>query len=94
MPKIKIGDLEENLKPLPGSQKEAIQIAKFFKIEALTGRKATKSSIMQKMQQAGTIHLASHGLLHDFKGFGVPGAIALAPSGNKNDSIDGLSRSV
>jgi CHAT domain-containing protein/Tfp pilus assembly protein PilF len=90
MPKIKIGDLESNLKSLPGSQKEALQIAKFFNIEALTGSKATKSSIMQKMQQASIIHLATHGLLHDFKGFGVPGAIALAPSGNKNDSIDGL----
>jgi CHAT domain-containing protein/Tfp pilus assembly protein PilF len=90
MPKIKIGDLESNLKPLPGSQKEALKIAKFFNIEALTGSKATKSSIMQKMEQASIIHLATHGLLHDFKGFGVPGAIALAPSGNKNDSIDGL----
>jgi CHAT domain-containing protein/Flp pilus assembly protein TadD len=90
MPKIKIGDLESNLKPLPGSQKEALKIAKFLNIEALTGNKATKSSIMQKMEQASIIHLATHGLLHDFKGFGVPGAIALAPSGNKNDSIDGL----
>jgi CHAT domain-containing protein len=34
------------------------------------------------MQKAKIIHLATHGLLDDFKGQGVPGAIALAPSGN------------
>lgn len=45
---------------------------------------------MERMQRSRIIHLATHGLLHDFKGFGVPGAIALAPSGNPNDGIDGL----
>jgi CHAT domain-containing protein len=32
------------------------------------------------MPKAKIIHLATHGLLDDFKGLGVPGAIALAPS--------------
>jgi CHAT domain-containing protein len=36
------------------------------------------------MKKAKIIHLATHGLLDDFKGLGVPGAIALAPSGNDN----------
>ncbi len=90
MPKIQIGELVANLDPLPGAEREAIQIAQFFNTEALTGSKAIKATVMQKMQQARIIHLATHGLLQDFKGFGVPGAIALAPSGKADDAIDGL----
>ncbi|MBD2088255.1 CHAT domain-containing tetratricopeptide repeat protein [Coleofasciculus sp. FACHB-542] len=90
MPKIKIGKLEANLEPLPGAEKEAIQIAKLFNTKALTGSNATKTAVMQLMQKARIIHLATHGLLHDFKGFGVPGAIALAPSGTPDDVVDGL----
>lgn len=33
------------------------------------------------MPQQHIVHLATHGLLDDIKGLGVPGAIALAPSG-------------
>ncbi|MEP0859653.1 tetratricopeptide repeat protein [Trichocoleus sp. DQ-U1] len=90
MPKIQIGELAAKLDPLPGAEKEAIQIAKFFNTEALTGSKATKTTVMQLMQKARIIHLATHGLLYDFKGFGVPGAIALAPNGKADDAIDGL----
>jgi CHAT domain-containing protein/Flp pilus assembly protein TadD len=90
MPKIRFGELVADLDRLPGSEREAIQIAKFFHTEALTGSQATKATVMQKMQQARIIHLATHGLLQDFKGFGVPGAIALAPSGKPDDGIDGL----
>ena len=90
MPKIKIGGLVAKLDPLPGAEREAIQIAKFFNTEALTGSKATKATVMQKMQRSRIIHLATHGLLQDFKGFGVPGAIALAPSGKADDVVDGL----
>jgi CHAT domain-containing protein/Flp pilus assembly protein TadD len=90
MPKIQFGELVANLTPLPGAEREANQIADFFNTEALTGSQATKATVMEKMQQARIIHLATHGLLHDFKGFGVPGAIALAPSGKPDDVIDGL----
>ena len=90
MPKIRFGELVANLDPLPGAEREANQIAQFFNTEALIGSQATKATVMQKMQQARIIHLATHGLLHDFKGFGVPGAIALAPSGKPDDAIDGL----
>ncbi len=90
MPKIEIGELVANLDPLPGAEREANQIADFFNTEALIGSQATKAAVMEKMQQARIIHLATHGLLHDFKGFGVPGAIALAPSGKPDDVVDGL----
>jgi CHAT domain-containing protein len=41
---------------------------------------------MHKLCQARIIHLATHGLLDDFKGLHVPGAIALAPS-EKDDGL-------
>ncbi|MBD2518962.1 CHAT domain-containing protein [Nostoc sp. FACHB-973] len=76
----KIPITNENLIPLPGAEFEAVQIADLFKTQAIIGSKATETAIVQKMSKARIIHFATHGLLDDFKGFGVPGAIALAPS--------------
>jgi CHAT domain-containing protein len=82
MPKIPITD--EQLISLPGAEREAIKIADLLKTQAITGNKATKTAIVQKMLKARIIHFATHGLVDDFKGFGVPGAIAFAPSGKDN----------
>ena len=86
MPKVtvKIGEPPEQLKPLPGAEQEAISIANLLNTKALTGKEATKTAILPQLSQAKIIHLATHGLLGDFQGLGVPGAIALAPSGNDN----------
>ena len=86
MPKVtvKIGEPPEQLNPLPAAENEAITIAKLLNTKALTGNEATKTAILSQLPQARIIHLATHGLLDDFKGLGVPGAIALAPSGNDN----------
>ncbi|WP_290598976.1 CHAT domain-containing protein [Anabaena sp. AL93] len=82
MPKIPITD--EQLTSLPGAEREAVKIADLLKTQAITGNKATKTAIVQKMLKARIIHFATHGLVDDFKGFGVPGAIAFAPSGEDN----------
>jgi CHAT domain-containing protein len=84
MPKIvtQLGDTPVQLSNLPGAKQEALEIAKLFNTQAMTGAQATKTAIAQKMPNARIIHLATHGLLDDTKGLGVPGAIALAPSGN------------
>ncbi|MBD0347357.1 MAG: CHAT domain-containing protein, partial [Coleofasciculus sp. Co-bin14] len=74
------------LPPLPGAEKEALAIANLLNTQALTGNQATKLAITQQMEDAKIIHLATHGLLDDLKGQGVPGAIALAPSG-KDDGL-------
>ncbi|MFM7367093.1 MAG: CHAT domain-containing protein, partial [Sphaerospermopsis kisseleviana] len=79
MPKVPITN--EQLTPLPGAEIEAVKIAELLKTQAITGNKATKTAIVQKMPTARIIHFATHGLVDDFKGFGVPGAIAFAPSG-------------
>ncbi|MDB9432360.1 CHAT domain-containing protein [Microcystis aeruginosa] len=86
MPKVtvKIGEPPKKLPLLPASENEAITIAKLLNTKALTGNQATKTAILSQLPQARIIHLATHGLLDDFKGLGVPGAIALAPSGNDN----------
>nr|WP_199302475.1 CHAT domain-containing tetratricopeptide repeat protein [Coleofasciculus sp. FACHB-129] len=77
----KIGEKPQPLSPLPGAEKEAMEIARLLNTKALTGNQATESAVVQKLPQAKMIHLATHGLLDDFQGLGIPGAIALTPSG-------------
>ncbi len=80
----KIGQPSEQLPSLPGSEREATEIATLLNTQPLLGKDATKSAILQQLPQAKVIHFATHGLLDDFQGLGVPGAVALAPSENDN----------
>lgn len=93
MPKVVLtaGNAPEQLKSLPGSEQEAQEIAKLLKTTAIIGAEATKANILQKLSKARFVHLATHGLLEygSQQGSlqtGVPGAIALAPSG-KDDGL-------
>ncbi|MFM6396733.1 MAG: CHAT domain-containing protein, partial [Planktothrix sp.] len=88
MPKVALNPGEEPklLQPLPASEKEAIAIAKLLKTEPLLGEKATEFNVIQKIENARYIHLATHGILSNLRGSGIPGAIALSPS----PSHDGL----
>lgn len=86
MPRVQLASGQNlYLRPLPGAQQEAAAIAQFLGTEALTGDAATESAVLDRLPQARIVHLATHGLLDDF-GYGVPGAIALAPFGN-NDGL-------
>jgi CHAT domain-containing protein/uncharacterized protein HemY len=78
----KIGNPPKQLPPLPGSEQEAQIIAKLLNTQAIIGPQATKTSIVKQMLNARIIHLATHGLLNEVKRRDIPGAIALAPSGN------------
>lgn len=91
MPSVttKAGEPPKPLSDLPHAETEAKKIAQLLNTQALTGNSATKAAILPKLSQARIIHLATHGLLDDFKGLGVPGAIALAPSGT-GELNDGL----
>ncbi|MGD2182637.1 CHAT domain-containing tetratricopeptide repeat protein [Lusitaniella coriacea] len=86
---VEIGETPTKLNPLPGSEREANKIARFLNTEPLIGAQATRQAVLQQMSNANIIHLATHGLLDDFKGQGVPGAIALAPdgTGERNDGL-------
>ncbi|OKH45984.1 hypothetical protein NIES2101_25805 [Calothrix sp. HK-06] len=81
MPKVvtEVGEPPEQLSPLPGSEEEAKAIAQLFNAKALIGANANKSQVVQQMANSSVVHLATHGLLDDFSGLGIPGAIALAP---------------
>ncbi len=85
-----IGEAPEQLPSLPGAEAEAIAIAKLFNTQAITGNQATKKDIISKMEKSRIVHLATHGLLDDFTGKGIPGAIALAPSGNDDGLLTAL----
>ena len=74
----------QKLPSLPHAETEAIAIAQLLNAEPLTGDKATKVAVLQQIERARIVHLATHGILDDVEGLGVPGVIALAPS--KGDS--------
>ena len=75
-----------SLVSLPGAEQEAQEVAQLLGSKAIIGKEATESAISQQMGSAQIIHLATHGLIQDFSGSGVPGAIALASS-NQDDGI-------
>lgn len=88
MPKVtlNLGDTPVPLSNLPGAEQEANAIASLLGTQALTKQQATKAAVVKRLGQARFVHLATHGLLDDFKGLGVPGAIALA-STSKDDGL-------
>ena len=75
-----------SLGSLPGAEQEAQEVAQLLGSKAIIGKEATESAISQQMGSAQVIHLATHGLIQDFSGSGVPGAIALASS-REHDGI-------
>ncbi len=84
MPTLEVGEPPNQLEQLGDAEKEAKEIANLLQTQAIIGSKATKLDIVKKMPTARIIHIATHGILDDIKQLGVPGAIALAPSGNDN----------
>jgi CHAT domain-containing protein/tetratricopeptide (TPR) repeat protein len=77
-------DCLKSLRPLPGAEREAKDIASLLNTQPIIGDKATKVAILQQMPSSGIIHLATHGLLDDFERLGIPGAIVLASEEEDN----------
>ena len=69
------------LKPLPGAETEAKKVAALLNTTALIGPAAQKKVVLERLPQAGLVHLATHGILDEIVGLPIPGAIALAPDG-------------
>jgi CHAT domain-containing protein len=90
MPKVSLkpGEEPRQLPPLPYAEQEAIKVAASLKAKPLIGPSATKANVVGRMPGQRIIHLATHGLL-DLVGYGMPGAVALAPA----DGDDGLLKS-
>lgn len=74
----------QQLANLPGAEAEGKEIAQLLNTQLLTGDIATKDRVLEALPNAQYIHLATHGLLDDYAGFGIPGTIALAPSTQDN----------
>lgn len=72
------------LSNLPGAEREGKEVAQLLNAKFLTGNQATKAEVLKQLPNARYIHLATHGLLEDFASFGIPGAVALAPSNQDN----------
>jgi CHAT domain-containing protein len=75
-----LGDPPIQLPTLLGAEKEAKAIASLLNTTFLTGDQATKTEVVEKMKSARFVHLATHGLLEEYRKGDIPGAIALAPS--------------
>jgi len=88
--RINAGQAPERLSELPGAEVEAKAIAALLNVRPLTRNQATEQTVVQQMPNHQVIHLATHGLLDDFRGLGVPGAIALAPNSPTPQPNDGL----
>ena len=73
------------LKQMPRAKEAAETIAAILETQAISGENATKVAILDRMLNTRIVHLSAHGLLDDFQGSGIPGAIILAPSGDTDD---------
>lgn len=80
----KNGQPPVQLPSLPGSEKEAKAIASLLNTQPLIGNQATENAVIQLIEKAQIIHLATHGLLDNFLGF--QSSLALAPDG-KDDGF-------
>ena len=76
------------LMALPGAEAEANYIAELFDVKAMCGDEADERSVVEAMQTAKYIHLATHGLLEagDTNAQGYLSSLAFAPS----ESEDGF----
>ena len=75
------------LKQLSRAKEAAEAIAATLGTQAISGDNATKVAILDRMLNTRIVHLSAHGLLDDFQGSGIPGAIILAPSGDDDGAI-------
>jgi tetratricopeptide (TPR) repeat protein len=90
MPSIVLnpGDPPVSLRPLPGAEIEAKAIADILKTQPLLGSAATEPAVVERMQTARIVHLATHGILDDVGG--MSSSIALTPAGERGDGGNGF----
>ena len=85
-----LGNPPVQLQSLLGAEREAREIAALLNTTFLTGDKATKVEVVKKMKNARFIHLATHGLLEEYRKGDILGAIAFAPSLSNGKTDDGF----
>lgn len=95
-----IGTKKEELIALPWAGLEAVEVAELlrknrFNVIRLMEEQATKTSVVQAMNDASIIHLATHGIIdsdvsNTESALDVSGQLALAPSKNNNGWLTAL----
>lgn len=81
------GEAPLYLDPLPGAEQEAREIADILGSEPLLASAATKSTVVEQMEQARIIHLATHGLLNESQGLNGGVVLAADGTGEFNDGL-------
>jgi CHAT domain-containing protein len=78
----------QRLPQLEFARKEAEQLALKLKTSPLLGKDASKQNVLSLLPEQRLIHLATHALLDDDRAASeIPGAIALAPTGDDDDGF-------
>jgi len=72
--------MPQSLAPLIGAEEEAKAIANILKTIPILGQQATETSVLDKMQSANLIHLATHGLFDEHQG--LQSSLAFSTSDN------------
>jgi len=74
--------MPQKLSNLPGSTREATEIASLLKTEPILGLHATEAAVKKRLLGVRAIHLATHGTFNDREP--LQGFLALAPSGQED----------
>ncbi|MEO1590722.1 MAG: CHAT domain-containing tetratricopeptide repeat protein [Cyanobacteria bacterium J06632_22] len=84
MPQVQLGfdSPQQQLPALPGSEREANDIARLLETRPLIGEAATEAEVLRQLPTARIIHLATHGLLDPVYGF--QSALAFAPGADED----------
>jgi CHAT domain-containing protein/Flp pilus assembly protein TadD len=80
--------MPEGMLPLPGTETEALEIAKMLNTQPLIGQQATENVIIERMTKAGIIHLATHGIFNERQG--LNSSLALAAINNQDGLLTAL----
>ncbi|MEM8675397.1 MAG: CHAT domain-containing protein [Cyanobacteria bacterium P01_G01_bin.67] len=72
--------MPDSLSQLAGAEAEAKAIAEILQTTPLIGQEATEQAVIDKMQQASLIHLATHGLFNENQG--LQSSLAFSTSDN------------
>ncbi|MGC9506256.1 CHAT domain-containing protein [Baaleninema sp.] len=69
--------MPDDLPPLPGTEREAIEIANLLGTQPLIGRAANEAAVMGQLPRSRVVHFATHGTFRYLTNSSIPGGVAL-----------------
>ncbi|MBD2554563.1 tetratricopeptide repeat protein [Limnothrix sp. FACHB-708] len=79
--------MPDNLNPLQGAEAEARAIAQILNATPLIGAQATESQVKERIDRAGLLHFATHGVVPRTVDGGLESWLALVPGGNEDGRL-------